>query len=199
MLFFMASHLTCRDGIYYFRARVPSHLVSAYGRSIVSVSLKTRDPQEAKARARARRVELDNALRSLEQGSTPPDPESGGSVLFLSDADIEAFCNQFVADILAADELERIKGLSPLDHQMSVDIWSSVLPRMKSDFARGVVSELVLDELSMQMKARRLVLPKSSPSFGRLAIAFQQAQLRGYEARLRRLHGEEVPLLLIST
>lgn len=115
-------------------------------------------------------------------------------MLFLSDADIEVFCNQFVADILAADELDRIKGLSSLDHQMSVDIWSSVLPKMKSDFARGVVSELVLDELSMQMKARRLVLPKSSPSFGRLTLAFQQAQLRGYEARLRRLHGEDVPL-----
>lgn len=42
-MFFMASHLTSRDGVYYFRARVPSHLVSAYGRSIVSVSLKTKD------------------------------------------------------------------------------------------------------------------------------------------------------------
>lgn len=70
-MLFMASNLTCRHGTFYFRARVPTHLVSAYGRSIVSVSLRTRDPSTAKARARLKRVELERELNALQQdGST---------------------------------------------------------------------------------------------------------------------------------
>ena len=30
MLFFMATNISCRDGVCYFRARVPTHLVSIY-------------------------------------------------------------------------------------------------------------------------------------------------------------------------
>lgn len=198
MIFYMASHIVTRSGIFYFRARIPTHLVSAYGKVLVSQSLGTRDPKEAKVRARAKRLDLDLELARLEQ-KAQLDAETGGSVLYMSDADIELFCNRFIADILTSDELDRIKGLTPLDHQMSIDIWSSVLPKMKTDFARGIISDLVLEELSMQMRAQKVVLPKSAPSFTRLAHAFQQAQLRGYEMRLKRLDGEDVALPIQTT
>lgn len=55
-MLFMASHVSRRGNVYYFRARVPTHLVELYGRSVVSLSLHTRDPAEARRRARERRV-----------------------------------------------------------------------------------------------------------------------------------------------
>lgn len=70
-MLFMASNLTCRQGTDYFRARVPAHLVSAYGRSIVSVSLRTRDPSTVKARASLKRVELERGLSLGDKAALP--------------------------------------------------------------------------------------------------------------------------------
>ena len=79
MQLFMASHLTQRAGIFYFRARIPTHLIAAYGRAMVSISLGTRDPKEAKVRARKRREELDRALESLEHSGPKADAEYRGT------------------------------------------------------------------------------------------------------------------------
>ena len=104
MLLYMSTGITCRDGTYYFRARIPTHLVEAFGRPMVSVSLRTRCPQTAKKLARQRRVELDRALAALEPAQLPSD-DFRGAVLFLSDADIEAACERFRAAKLTDDEL----------------------------------------------------------------------------------------------
>lgn len=101
-MLFMASNLTRRGEVYYFRARVPTHLVTAYGREIVSLSLRTTDLRVAKERAREHAVALDRALRAIEQEARP-DADFAGTVLHLSDEDIEGLCLRYRSKVLAAD------------------------------------------------------------------------------------------------
>lgn len=65
-LLFMSTGITCRRGVYSFRARVPTHLAEAYGRAMVSVSLGTRDPEQAKRLARARQTDLARRFQQAE-------------------------------------------------------------------------------------------------------------------------------------
>jgi hypothetical protein len=97
--------ITQRDGgVFYFRARVPTRLIGAYGKRMESVSLRTRDPVVARQRARERRVEFDKALAALEQRLSPAAGDDfRGRVLHLSDDDIEAVCDRFRAKRLADD------------------------------------------------------------------------------------------------
>ena len=62
----ISSNVTPRGDVYYFRMRVPAHLIEAYGRPMVSVSLHTSDKNTARFRARKRRAELDIVFAELE-------------------------------------------------------------------------------------------------------------------------------------
>ena len=176
MQLFMASHLTQREGIFYFRARIPTHLIAAYGRAMVSISLGTRDPKEAKVRARKRREELDRALESLEHSGPKPDAEYRGTVLHLSDTDIDNICERYRVMRLSNDELQRIQGMSVTSHELDIDVLETVLPDMKRAYARGDLSE-VYGQVSSYLKELGLNLARSSPSFERLARRFQQADI----------------------
>jgi len=105
-MLFMASHVSKRGDIFYFRARVPTHLVRAFGRIVVSLSLHTRDPAEARRRARERRVEFERALAELDTTATPRSSDDWrGSVLYLSDRDIDALCERCRACAAPAREV----------------------------------------------------------------------------------------------
>ena len=196
-MLFMASHTTNRGGIFYFRARIPTHLVSAYGRAIVSVSLRTHDPATAKARARALRVGLENELEALEQSGPRPDDEFAGSVLHLSDSDIEAICLKYRAKELVSDELTRIKGMTAGQHELDLDILESAMPELRGAYAKGDLTE-VYKSLKLYLKSIRLNVPRVSPSFERLARRFQQAELEVYEAIVKRRQGISVDIPLIT-
>ncbi len=198
MQLFMASHLTQRAGIFYFRARIPTHLIAAYGRAMVSISLGTRDPKEAKVRARKRREELDRALESLEHSGPKPDAEYRGTVLHLSDTDIDNICERYRVMRLANDELQRIQGMSVTSHELDIDVLETVLPDMKRAYARGDLSE-VYGQVSSYLKELGLNLARSSPSFERLARRFQQADIEVWDAILQRRGGATVALPLAAT
>lgn len=194
---FMATGITARRGVYYFRARIPTHLVAAYGRDMVSVSLQTRDPERAKRLARARREELDKALTALER-TAQPDDELRGSVLFLSDDDIESVCERYRAKCLTEDELQRIKGLKASEHELDIDILEAGLPAMRLAYARGELSE-VYPSLNIFLRELGLSIVKSSPSYERLARRFQQADLEVHEAIFQRRKGVAVPIPMAAT
>lgn len=196
-MLFMASHITKRGGIFYFRARVPTHLVSAYGRAIVSVSLRTHDPATAKTRAREMRVGLENELVVLEQGGPRPDDDFAGSVLYLSDSDIDAICLRYRARELAGDELTRIKGMTAGQHELDLDILESAMPALRRAYATGDLTE-VYKSLMAFLKSIRLQVHKTSPSFERLARRFQQAELEVYEAIAKRRQGIAVDIPLVT-
>jgi integrase len=196
-MLFMPSHVTRRGDVYYFRARVPSHLVEAFGRSVVSLSLGTRDPVEARRRARERRVEFERALAQLHVASssnaTSRSDDWRGSVLHLADRDIEALCERYVAQRLDEDEQQRSKGLAPTTHELDLDLLEIALPRMRSAYARGDLSD-VYPDLRRFLDEIGLKLSRTSPSYERLARRFQQADLELHEALLKRRSGVPVHL-----
>ena len=102
-----------RGATFYFRVRIPTQLVSAYGRTHVSLSLATTDKAVARARAREHRVALERELQALQDQVARPAGGVSSTVLHLTDADIDGLCSRYRAAMLANDELQRIKGLSP--------------------------------------------------------------------------------------
>lgn len=168
-MLFMLSHLTQRSGIFYFRARVRTHLVQAFGRSVVSLSLGTRDPAEARRRVRERRVEFERALAQVEATSTSGtrDDDWRGSVLHLSDDDIDALCERYRAQRLAEDEQQRAHGLTVDAHEL--DLLDIALPRLRSAYARGELTDAHAG-LQRFLVGLGLKLSRTSPSHKRLAV-----------------------------
>lgn len=194
----VASNLTKRGEVWYFRTRVPSHLVKAFGRAMVSLSLETSDTATAKVRARRRREELDRAFEALEVSGPRPDADYAGSVLHLSDDDIDRLCERYRTQVLVSDELQRIKGLSRDDRQLDVDIYEAGLPSMREAYAVGDLAQ-VYPSLRTFLDDTRLKLHRQSPSYERLARRFQQAEIEVYEALLRRRNGISVHIPITAT
>jgi len=159
---------------------------------MVSVSLKTRDPDTAKKRARARRVEFDNELAALERAQGTAD-DLQGSVLFLTDAAIDEVCDRYRAKQLADDELLRIKGLKQADIDLDLDLYGDGISVLRAAFSRGDLTD-VYRPLEGFMRELKLSVSKSSPSYERLARRFQQEDIEVHEAILRRRQGLAVPM-----
>lgn len=201
MLIYMSTGITCREGVFYFRARIPTHLVVAYGRSMVSVSLHTRDPKVAKTLARERRVELDNALAELDackQEKQLTFHESQGSVLFLRDTDIRSICERHRASVLAKDEDMVQNGLSNDYVEFDIDFYESTLTLAQNAYARGDLQD-VYPEVDRLLSTMKLKLQKSSPSYARFARHYQQTCIEVYQSILERRKGGSVTLPVLST
>jgi len=67
-------HLMKRDGVYYYRRKVPTHLVSAIGKKVIQVSLHTKDWGEAAKLRTLKELETEakflKAAESQESGAT---------------------------------------------------------------------------------------------------------------------------------
>ena len=136
-MLFMPSNITKRGDIFYFRARIPVDLVAAYGRSHVSISLRTQDRATAKARAQEHAVALRRELEAIQGRTASPTDALTGTVLHLSNADIEHLCSRYRASMLCDDEVSRIKGLSPVQVEVDLDLYESAVPAMRQAFAVG--------------------------------------------------------------
>ena len=64
-------HLTRRNGVYYFRKRVPADLIAIYGKREVIYSLRTKDRPIAGRLALRAAIRLDDEF-SLKRGEPPP-------------------------------------------------------------------------------------------------------------------------------
>ncbi len=194
----MASNITLRGHTYYFRARIPTHLVSAYGRSIVSLSLRTGDQATAIARGREHRVSLERELDELKQKSPRADEDFHGSVFHLSDGEIDSVCERFRAAMLTDDEVDRIKGLHPISVEQDIDIYEAFLPDMRMAYAAGNLNH-VHPRLRTYLKKLKLEVARQSPAYERLARRFQQAELEVYDAILKRRRGIAVDIPLVAS
>ncbi len=59
-------HMISRDGVWYFRRRVPKHLVSAFGKKVIQFSLKTKNFDEAAKRRNVEEVNWDARFQQAE-------------------------------------------------------------------------------------------------------------------------------------
>jgi integrase len=164
----------------------------AYRRSIVSLSLHTSDAKIALARARERAIELERELQALrEQASVRLDVEPKGTLLHLADADIDGLCARFRAAMLAGDEVQRIKGLTPTQVEVDLDLYALALPSMRQAYAAGNLAPVV-PNLQLFLNSIGVRVPRQSPAFNRLASRFQQTEIEVYDALLQRRQGVAV-------
>lgn len=193
-MLFMPSNITRRGNVYYFRARVPRDYVAAYGRSIVSLSLHTSDAKVAVTRARERAVELERELQALrEKTSVLVEVEPKGTLLHLSDADVDGLCARYRASMLASDEVHRIKGLTATQVEVDLDLYAMALPSMRRAYAAGDLASVV-PNLQSFLNSIGVRVPRQSPAFNRLASRFQQTEIEVYDALLQRRQGVAVPI-----
>ena len=189
----IASNLTQRGTVWYFRARVPEHLVAEFGRKMVSVSLKTGDLNTAKLRARRRREELDRAFEALEPNSTRPDDTFRGTALHMSEEEIAQLCERYKASTLVEDERLRVNGISSNARTLDLDIFESGLPVLRESYARGDLSG-VYPSLKNFLKKIDLKIHRQSPAFELLARRFQLVEIQTFEAIQQRRLGVAVPM-----
>ena len=194
----ISSNVTPRGDVYYFRMRVPAHLIEAYGRPMVSVSLHTSDKNTARLRARKRRAELDIVFAELEAKSGRPDEEYCGSVLHLTDDDINRICERYRVKMLTSDELTRIGGIKPAERELDIDIFEAGLQNIRDAYALGDLTD-VYSVMREFLRSIKLKIPESSPVYERLARRFQQAYLESCEAILQRRRGVIVDIPIVAS
>ena len=187
-----ASNLTLRGGIYYFRARVPVDLVKTYGRKMVSISLETTNLSEANGRARRKRSELDDEFDALGR-KAQLQPAYVGTLLHLTDAEIERICLRYQAVELRADEDERINGKDSHMAGLEGDIEEANLPTLRKEYASGRLDN-VYPDLQLFLKSIELRVPTGTPTYERLARRFQTAQIELRQAVMQRRRGEVVDM-----
>lgn len=190
--------LTKREGVYYFKARIPAPYVEEYGRKIVSISLKTRDVVEARLRAGAHRRDLDLALKALGREQREISLGYTGPALNLTDADLEHICRAYRAFKLSQDELERIAGRHGEHSELEVDIYEDGVRKLRQAYARGDLHE-VYQNLKEYLRVHGPRVLFGTPPFEKLARAFQLAEIEVYEAILQRRKGHAVDIPLSPT
>lgn len=189
------AYLARRKSIYYFRARVPTELIEAYGRSMVFVSLGTGDLNVAKARLSEQVAAFHRELARLRKLEPKVGGGLTGTVLHLTDADIERLCQRFRAERLAADERDRVSGLSAHAHQLDLDVLVDGVALLRQNYARGNLQD-AYGGLDAFLRSANLYVPRGTPSYEQLARRFQYAELEVYDVVLKRRKGLPIELPL---
>ncbi len=183
------NHLILRGEYYYFRARVPTELIEAWGRRMVSISLGTGDQKLAKEQLTVKVDEFNREVAALRRQSRKLDDEYTGTVLHLADQDIERLCLRYRAGKLAEDE---ITGLDKDAHQLELDILNDGgVDVLRLAYARGDVTA-VRGSLNAFLRSIKLRVGKGP--YERLLRRFQQAEIEVYEALLQRRKGYAVDI-----
>lgn len=186
----VASNLTKRAGVFYYRARVPADLIKAYGRPMVSLSLETTNLTEAHARATTKRAQLQVEFDRLGRIGRPTTSAFTGALLHLSDADIEQLCLRYRAQTISKDEEQRLNGFDSHFAEFEGDVEETGnLPYLRKNYATGRLTA-VYPDLQDFLKSIDVRVPVGTPPYERLAQRFQTAQIEVREAILRRRRGE---------
>src|SRR4051794_30747718 len=89
------------NGVWYYRRRVPLHLVKAFGKKVIQVSLQTGDLKLAKKRRTVRDIEWDASFQAFErQGAVAASGEPTlASASQLSEAELLQLVRDYVERI----------------------------------------------------------------------------------------------------
>ena len=183
------THAQRRGSIYYYRRRIPAHLVSHYGKAEVIFSLKTRDPKEAARLARVEDVRIDQEWHhiSLLQGASPQQE--------LTREEISRIATLYYASILEEDEEEREEsaatgGISDRrweNQAFSLDIVGDALA---FDAGRSRLGDTFEEEDFAAGLGIRLT--SDSPSFAPLMVAMKAEYRKALDSLKARHQGSVV-------
>ena len=128
-------HLKCRKGVWYYRRRVPDHLVGALGKAIIQHSLDTKSLKQAKRRREVADIEWSARFAAAE--GAPPDArpvpieQTASAVPHMSNARLKQLVWDYVArtdarfqERIAADppESEEDKSLIKMNIEETLQV-----------------------------------------------------------------------------
>lgn len=183
--------LALRNRTYYLRAPVPADLRDSLGKAEIWKSLRTQDRRIAIDRLRQESAEVATVFelhrRKQAKLLEPPLAE-------LTEAQLKAVGDAYFVHLLEEDEETRESGFEGRDFDEDAE-WLEVLDaENRHEFARGKISEFMLDEaaevLSWDNVDLRLV--DDSPSWLKVVRAIYAARIKADQVRRQRNAGDVV-------
>jgi len=181
------THLHKRGATYYFRAKVPADLRSAFGRAEEKYSLGTKNYHEAKRLARHASVEFDrkcSALRQQRRASSPVAAVLDGNT-------IQTVCNLWRYHTLAGDEHTRRCGLSEHEFEQQSSARRETSGLLKQALARGRV-DLAEPALHQFLYLLNLQPTGDPDNWQQLRYEFLQTVAETHAQQIMRDAGESV-------
>lgn len=132
------THLHKRNSTYYFRAKVPMDLRSAFGKVEVKFSLKTKEFQEAKRLARQASAEFDRQCDELRRQSST----ASARQLVLDESSIQGLCELWRHHALAGDEYRRQQGLTDDEYEQQTTDRDETQVLLRQALARGQLERI---------------------------------------------------------
>jgi integrase len=178
-------------------------------------SLSTKDVKEAKRRDHQEALKASELFDAAVNALTPLAVATEPMVL-----DFKRLGEEVFAELLAGDEAERMEGDDrrhlqtpderaqwpdlvdvPPSSQMGMSpdhahAYGELLPVFESEFRAAYARRdprIVYPETNIALKARGIILSKSSPEFQKAALVVLEAHVRAYDAMGKRQHGEIIP------
>lgn len=176
-------HMINRNGVYYFRRRIPKDLVEHYQKNEIIFSLKTSDPSEADRLQRQESVKLDEEFQQIRKGQIVPELHSISPDLVKSLSDL------WTAHILEEDEEFRMEGLSERDYDKLSESLDIIEAGGKAALARGNTF-LIEFEMEDFCESQGFKIAKGSVAHKQLGYAFLRASVKATQQQQLRHQGE---------
>lgn len=189
------TNVTTRKGSnsYYYRARVPSDLVSHYGREEIMLSLRTKDLREANSKATIEQLKLDQEYAHLRamKASTP-----NGDI---TDAELERIALIWSAEQLEEDEAERLEGLFLDDGFFEANLQdTNFLSSSTSEWLARGNHDYITSIVDIELQRHGIKLDKDSNPYRKACNYFLKAGKRLSESLKLRNSGEIVDTPVID-
>lgn len=185
-----------RGSSYYLRLRVPSDLVSHYGKSEFKTSLKTKERSEAigKLRAELARLELEfaNIRKRARQSFVMNDLVVARRITSLDDDTMDAIAATWLEQNLAADDLMRNSGEVG---DMKEDI-QQTLALLQPAYAHGDITR-VEPFVRQFMGLLGIELSVSDAEWRKLCLKLLETTLQAAQIRAKRLEGEVIQTVTV--
>lgn len=179
-------HMYLRNGVYYFRRRVPKDLLQHYSPKLeFNYSLNTSDRAEADKLQRVESVKLDEEFERVRNGKTAPELHT------VSKDVITSLSNLYEAHILEEDEEVRIEGLTDTDYRKLDEAFNIVDAGSRADLARGNTS-LIEFEMEDFCESHGFKIAKGSEAHKLLSYAFLKATVQANQKLILRHQGEVI-------
>lgn len=175
-----------RNGVYYFRRRIPKDLLPHYSpQTEIKFSLKTSDHAEADRLQRIESVKLDAEFDRIRKGQIAPEIHT------LSPDVIKSLSGLWLAHILEEDEEWRIEGLSEREYDKLTETFDISESGGKAAFARGDASFIEF-EMEDFCESQGFKIAKGSDAHKQLCYAFLKASVQATQQQQLRHQGEVI-------
>lgn len=189
--------LHCRNGVYYFRAKIPADLLPFYEpKREIKFSLNTKDKQRAWQLAQIESQRLD---AEFEQRRRPSAEQQSDLQLVtrIDDAFIQSVCATYLKDVLDTDVMFRTGEVGEGEYAVRQE----EMERNAVLFRRGLATgktELIDDLLLTFLRLCGYELRVSPTEYKRLAFGFLQAYVKSTKQLQLRDEGEIVEVEQIA-